>query len=90
MGSSSSKDHLECLLGAETDTALLGKLLEVLEDLGGVRRQGEVLLGGSQELTIIVFGFEEGEVVVEVETYMGIKVSGSRALVERVREALGF
>ncbi|MFZ4738011.1 MAG: hypothetical protein ACOYM9_18790 [Bradymonadia bacterium] len=74
------------VLGDETDEALLATVLDLLEQVGAERVDGFSGVGGSQAVSSATFQLgpaSAGEqLVLEVETYMGISVRGPSRWVE--------
>ena len=76
------------ILGPEYDTTLLAALKAVLRRLGAklVRKDWDV--AGSQEVSTADFMVRGEPLHVETETYVGLSISGSSALLSEVADAL--
>jgi hypothetical protein len=73
------------VLGAEYDDGLRAALREVLVDLGGNALRRDWGVGGSQELERVETQIEGQRLLIEAETYMGLSITGSSELVQKVQ-----
>lgn len=73
------------ILGDEYDEVLRKVLKEVLADLKADGEVGSWAVGGSQELARTEVSVEGERLVIESETYVGLTISGSRTLTDRVK-----
>lgn len=85
--------HITLVLGAEHDDQLFRALKSILKSLGARRTGRNYLSGGSQDIFIHEFKLKGKTIQVEAETYIGLSISGEKALVEKIerrtRAALG-
>jgi len=81
-------EEVEVVLGAEFDSALLKQLRSVVEAAGGHMSEAFFGVGGSQEITRYDVVLPAGKLVATSETYIGLSIRGSAALVQEVCLAL--
>lgn len=80
---------MKCIdLGEEHDRKLTAALKATLKSMGAKRRRRWWGLGGSQELTETTYDLNGEKIIVETETYMGLKMRGPAAIVDAVAEAV--
>ncbi len=72
------------VLGSEYDDGLRQAVMDCLSDLGATIDGRQWGLGGSQILETLKLSLGRDVIVVEAETYVGLSVSGSARLVDRV------
>lgn len=76
------------VLGPEYDESLRTRLRGVLASLGAQSGNRAWALGGSQEIESLSVEIGGSSNVIEVETYVGLSISGEASLIDRVA-ALG-
>ena len=72
------------LLGNEYDERVRSALRNVLQRLGARVDPAEFGMGGSQELLVARVHVRDRLLAVQVETYVGLSISGDAALVDQV------
>ena len=72
-------------VGSEHDEIIFKKLSEVLKVLGFDLDNKWSGVGGSQEVTHWELTSNQGKLIIEAETYVGLSVEGEPSLVERVK-----
>jgi hypothetical protein len=77
------------VLGPEYDDALRTKLRDALVRLGAQLQSKDWVVGGSQELETVVVQVGSSQVVIEAETYVGLSISGSPGLIDRISALVG-
>lgn len=76
------------LVGAEHDRKALGRLKKALRRAGARRLRQRWAIFGSQELNDAEFEVAGGRLTVEIETYMGIRLTGDEQAIDAVRQYL--
>jgi len=80
--------HSEIALGDEYDAALIARLEAVVIAQGGTFSELSWHVAGSQELIIYNIKLPSGELTATCETYMGLVLHGSTALVRKLFDAV--
>jgi len=80
----SSLGQKQVVLGEEYDDALRQQLLDVLKEFGAKTTDHSHVVGGSQELQSLKVVIDGKTIVVESETYIGMRISGDAELVDEV------
>ena len=78
------------VLGAEYDGDLREALKSVLKAHGALVVDSAWGVGGSQELETLTVELDGHTLIVEAETYMGLKITGDDRLVAEIVEWLGL
>ncbi|MCY1498256.1 hypothetical protein D9M68_322400 [compost metagenome] len=79
-----SEETATIILGDEYDDALRDALLAVLVRNGAVGIDKSWGVGGSQEVEVLVISLGGDLITIEAETFVGLTVSGSKAIVEDI------
>ncbi|MCY1279420.1 hypothetical protein D9M70_281740 [compost metagenome] len=79
-----SEETATIILGDEYDDALRDALLAVLVRNGAVGIDKTWGVGGSQEVEVLVISLGGDLITIEAETFVGLTVSGSKAIVEDI------
>lgn len=74
----------EVYLGSETDDELCARLISSIESMSGKKIRMDTDCVGSQELTSLVYRVGTEKIVITIETFSGITLSGERSLVEKI------
>ncbi len=74
------------IVGAEHDELLLKRLAAALKAVGFTLKEKWQGVAGSQEVMHWEATSERGSLIIEAETYMGLKVEGPPELVQQVRQ----
>lgn len=74
----------EILLGDEYDDALFDCLVAEVAALGGSITDKEWTLGGSQAMTVFQISLPNGDIEAVAETYVGLSLRGTTALVQQI------
>lgn len=83
------RNHLSVVLGDEYDDALRARLIAVLQHLGAIPAGPSTrTIAGSQDFEEMDILLDGHPMRIEAETYVGLTLSGSAELVERVRSRL--
>jgi hypothetical protein len=83
-----TRDHAKTVLGAEHDSELWNAVLEILRELGATKVEETWGLAGSQELQRLEVMLGNEMVVVEGETYIGLSITATPEIVNRVSTRL--
>lgn len=76
------------VIGNEYDDVLIDKLRQVLQANGAVINDQKWALGGSQDFTEYEIAIKGDMLRVEIETYIGVSISGNPALVDEIFNAI--
>jgi hypothetical protein len=79
---------VEVILGAEFDSALFQRLVEVVNAAGGQMSEASYGVGGSQEVITYDVVLPSGKLVATSETYVGLSIRGPAAIVQEIRLAV--
>ncbi len=77
-------NKLTVVLGDEYDQPLRDRLVHALGVLGAGQKSRKAGVGGSQDVEILEYNVADEMIVVESETYVGLSISGSKSLVEKI------
>lgn len=77
------------VLGAEYDEDLRARLTAVLKRFGGAPADRLRGVAGSQDLDVLEIRVGDESLTVESETYVGLSITGSTELVDRVLSLMG-
>jgi hypothetical protein len=80
------QEHITITLGDEYDASLMDALRVVLLRYGAEEMETSWGVGGSQEVSTVTVQVGHTVILVVAETYMGLSLTGPRAIVEQVAE----
>jgi hypothetical protein len=81
---------METIIGNEYDLQLINKLNLVIEEMGGKFKDELTGIAGSQELHQYHAYILDSKVVIEIETYIGIKISGKESIINEILQKLNL
>ena len=75
-------------IGNEYDKELILVLSKVLQDLNAIKIDENTGLAGSQDLYLFTFDINGDILTIEIETYIGISLIGSKDLIEEIKNRI--
>lgn len=82
------KNTAELYICSETDDKSLSNFLHLLSRLGGIKINEKNTLVGSQDITYITYKFKDDKLLITIETYSGVTLSGSKDVIDMISDEL--
>jgi len=73
-------------LGPETDGEIIAKVLKAIKSVGGVKVEERSCQVGGQDISRTEFRIEKSIVILEIETYEGVTIRGSKSVINKVMD----
>lgn len=82
----SPQNQISVVLGDEFDSALCSDLIDLLHSNFGISISPDWRMGGSQELIATTFLIGDSKVSLELETYIGLTISGPENIIRQIEK----